>query len=58
MRNFHAKTILHYRYVRPNLIANAVYSVMLFTAFEGLHRYNERKYMPIPPGNHVPSYKE
>ncbi|CBZ36246.1 hypothetical protein, conserved [Leishmania donovani] len=41
------KTILHFWYTTPNLIANAMYFGTLFTVFEGLRRFNERNFAAI-----------
>lgn len=47
MRGFKSKTILHFWYCGPNLLANAMYVGVLFTVFEGLRRYTERNLLPI-----------
>lgn len=42
-----AKTILHFYYCSPPLVANALYFGSLFTAFEGIRRFAERNGAPV-----------
>lgn len=45
-KRMRSKTILHFYYCSPPLVANALYFGSLFTAFEGLRRFAERNGAP------------
>lgn len=47
IRTLKNKSVLHFWYTGPNLLANALYFGVLFTVFEGLRRFTERNVLPL-----------